>query len=181
LASLLLERPYDQISVTDIAAQANVGRASFYAHYRCKDDLLREQLALLVDALVEFDTSAASPDVAVDGTRLFAHIRDAYRYYRAVMSGPSGAFVTRAMTETIAARVHGSLADRPRPARQEADVPLPVLAHFVASTLVSLLVWWVDTNMRETPERMQHIFRTLVGSPLVLHRSPGETTLHGHD
>ncbi|WP_280437420.1 TetR/AcrR family transcriptional regulator [Nocardia carnea] len=40
LIELMMERAYDRISVSDVIARADVGRSTFYAHYRDKDDLL---------------------------------------------------------------------------------------------------------------------------------------------
>lgn len=40
LIELMMERAYDRISVSDVIARADIGRSTFYTHYRDKDDLL---------------------------------------------------------------------------------------------------------------------------------------------
>jgi AcrR family transcriptional regulator len=40
LIELMLEHRYERITVRDILARADVGRSTFYAHFRDKDDLL---------------------------------------------------------------------------------------------------------------------------------------------
>ncbi len=40
LASLIREKPYNSIVVKQILDHANVGRSTFYTHFRDKDDLL---------------------------------------------------------------------------------------------------------------------------------------------
>src|SRR5260370_16508644 len=40
LVALLQETPFESITVQDVLDRAGVGRSTFYAHYRDKDDLL---------------------------------------------------------------------------------------------------------------------------------------------
>lgn len=39
LFSLIEERSYDSLSIQDITERANIGRATFYVHYRDKEHL----------------------------------------------------------------------------------------------------------------------------------------------
>jgi len=43
--SEVLSRSYEEISVEDIVKRADIGRSTFYMHYKSKDDLLRESIA----------------------------------------------------------------------------------------------------------------------------------------
>src|SRR5260370_36729951 len=96
LNSLILKKGYDAITIQDICDAANVGRSTFYAHYRSKDDLKRkgfEKLrTLLVDRQREALTMAA-------GTRdrslrfslpMVQHDRDLVGHYRALRGDRGG-------------------------------------------------------------------------------------------
>lgn len=48
----------------------------------------------------------------------------------------------------------------------EPEVPLPVLANYVAGTFITLLKWWLNNDMLYTPQRMDEIFRQLVAPSL---------------
>src|SRR6185369_11625283 len=52
-AELLTRRSYHSIRVSDITRKAAVGRATFYAHFDRKEDLLRTQLGGVIEAPVE--------------------------------------------------------------------------------------------------------------------------------
>lgn len=52
LAALLDRRPYSEITVKDVAAEAGVNRATFYAHFVDKDDLFRTFLRHAFDRAV---------------------------------------------------------------------------------------------------------------------------------
>ncbi len=62
LLSLIQEKGYDRITVQDILDRADIGRSTFYAHYRDKDDLFRAGFEDIRAAL------AAERDAAEQGT-----------------------------------------------------------------------------------------------------------------
>ncbi len=53
LLRLMVERGYEPLTVQDILDRAGVGRATFYQHFRGKDDLLRRSLEPLREHLLE--------------------------------------------------------------------------------------------------------------------------------
>ena len=50
---LVLSRRYDEIKVADIIAQADIGRSTFYDHFKSKDDVLLKSIEPLFDILAE--------------------------------------------------------------------------------------------------------------------------------
>jgi AcrR family transcriptional regulator len=53
LYELLKEKSYESVTVEEITERANLGRTTFYLHYKDKEDLLLEDFIELVDRLVE--------------------------------------------------------------------------------------------------------------------------------
>src|SRR4051812_42994200 len=53
LLRLIAQRPYPSITVEDIVTAADCARATFYAHYRDKDDLLAAAYQALMDDFVQ--------------------------------------------------------------------------------------------------------------------------------
>ena len=53
LMSLTLERGYEAVTVEEITQRADVGRTTFYLHYKDKEDLLVESVDTAINDLVE--------------------------------------------------------------------------------------------------------------------------------
>ncbi|MCU1263080.1 MAG: transcriptional regulator, TetR family [Bryobacterales bacterium] len=153
---LLHRRSYDSIRVSDIAKKAGVGRATYYAHYSSKHDLLRSQFGRIVAPMLVLTREGTCP---VDGTHLFAHVQTAPRLYKALMGGRETSGGARVLRECFDQRIEqllrraGGLAKFP--------IPTPMITRFVASSLLAVIEWWVENGARESPRELQAIFRQL--------------------
>src|SRR5690349_11429109 len=85
LIALILERGYDAISIQDITDKAGLRRATFYLHYKDKDELLftvlRESFDHLVTAMDNLDGYTRSDNGAMDAECqvnlvIFRHVRE---------------------------------------------------------------------------------------------------------
>jgi AcrR family transcriptional regulator len=154
LVYLLERRRYDRIRVSDIARVADVGRATFYRHYRTRDELLAAQFEAVLRATSRVSTHQGAP---VDFTRFFAHVRDAPFIWRSLMSGGArhdAEPVLRGTLERfIGPRAPGS-----------ADEWRSVLPAFAAATLLTVLSWWIEHGHELAPARLQEIYAGLIGS-----------------
>ena len=164
LIALILEKGYDAITVQDILERANLGRSTFYAHYRDKEDLLLSGFQDLFNAFqseyVQVATPLADPVQAGRDLSLFffRHAGSHRGLFRA-MIGEQGskrimehtqAYLTQLIRSTLAAR----LGNR--------DLPLDLLAYFIASSFLSLLTWWLDHDLPYSAEQMDALYQQLV-------------------
>ena len=99
---LVLSRGYDTVSAAEVAARANVGRSTFYEHFRGKDGLLAESLLVVLEPLAEFCRSGASADGVGP---VLAHLWQNRRMARALLAGPQRAAMARQLAALIAARL----------------------------------------------------------------------------
>jgi AcrR family transcriptional regulator len=102
--ALVGERRYEAIRVGDIVETANVGRSTFYDHFKSKDDLLRQSMDWLLRILAE----AAVP--GGDEARLafaIGHFWENRRLARAVLAPPLGASVRRQLEAAIEEKLGG--------------------------------------------------------------------------
>ena len=99
---LLLQRGYAGIRIAEVIRQANVGRSTFYEHFRSKEDLLRQSLCQFLDALA--DAVAERADIR-KLTFVLEHFRDNERAARGLINGPSASEVVAVLASLIEKRL----------------------------------------------------------------------------
>jgi AcrR family transcriptional regulator len=173
LLALILEKGYDDITVQDIIDRANVGRSTFYAHFLDKDHLFMSGFERLRQSFEEqhrrtiLALSKANPSVSRDEQRIaltlviFQHVQGYARIYKALLGKRGGELATQQMNNYITELLRNHLStgwlDQPPPA----EIPLEILVQFMASTLMSLLSWWLDHAMSYSAEQMNRWFYRL--------------------
>jgi len=162
LIQLMLEKRYDKITVQDIIDRANVGRSTFYAHYYDKEDLLIsqfEQVLAFFSQQLEKNERSVAPQMDVVG--LFRHVQEFPVGYDAMVWGRGMELLYRQGQAFLAKRFEMEF-DAMQSAGKQDRVPTTIVATYAASTLVTLLRWWLENKMPYPPERMEEIFRQLV-------------------
>lgn len=166
LRSLILEKGYDRVTVQDVIDHADIGRATFYAHFRDKDDLLmsgfEEMRTSLRQHLAGSPRHHKRPGEDIEFVRaLFSHAQDHRREYRAHVGSRSGgtilAFVRKELMSLMRAYLDQAVARR----RVKPVVPVEILTHYVVSALLAVLTWWLDNDLPYTAEQMAQIFERL--------------------
>jgi AcrR family transcriptional regulator len=161
LVALIRRKPYDRITVENILAEANVGRATFYAHYTSKDDLLRRSLDRLRAHLVAaFEGSAQAPfprDASWSPSRtLFEHVALFADVQAALRAGPGGAILRDAIDEAIAAFLRTAL-----PARIGA-LPRELVILDMVARVNTALRWWLEHRPQMSVAEAHAVFERLL-------------------
>ena len=165
LASLVHEKPYDDIVVQEILACADVGRSTFYTHYRDKDDLLERGIRdlLRIDARPSARWTSAAERLLRFSMPFLQHVE---RYQEQGVL-PIDANAAAAIHDHLRRVLESALADelrmevRHRSAARANDVPANLLARHVAGTFVLTLGWWLEHPTRSARDVDAH-FRALV-------------------
>jgi AcrR family transcriptional regulator len=163
LLALIVERGYEALSVQEVLDRADVGRSTFYAHFRDKDDLLQAAFGRLRTVLALPAAGETPPDLATLSLALFRHTDGQRTLYQAMVGRPSGARLTRFLHELLSDYVQRHLA------HLDADLPVPaeVAGAYYVSALLGLLTWWLDAPRGYSAEEMDALFRRLVGPALI--------------
>ena len=105
MLALILEQGYDDISIQDVTDRANLGRATFYLHYREKDDLLADVMRLFFEQFISTSPPAASSKTKVTELRriqqLFDFAESHYDFFRIMMIGKGSMTSSRYLQQSI--------------------------------------------------------------------------------
>jgi AcrR family transcriptional regulator len=164
LIALILENGYDKITVQNIIDRANVGRSTFYAHFLDKDDLMESSVEKLKEELGQHFAPSNDGDThgaMMPSLALFRHTQKQHHLYKAMIGGRGIEIVVKAIQEGLTAHAHAHFEGAERAGKRLA-VPIEILTTHLASSLQTLLTWWLDNDMPYSPEQMNEMFLQLV-------------------
>lgn len=164
LINLILEKSYDRITVQDIIDRADIGRSTFYSHFRGKDELLLSGFDDVRNILTRTKASrekTSGEEFILDSLKIFQHADEHRRIYRA-LAGRNGGNIFlkqmfRQLHETCQTEIQQIL-----PENKQDSVEANAAAHFFAASLISMLTFWLDNNLSLTPQEMNELFTKMV-------------------
>jgi AcrR family transcriptional regulator len=174
LLSLILERGYDALTIEDITEKADLGRATFYLHYKDKEELLLESIDELVDDLVKQVSKLLDEGWRVhpekagaqDGSgspflMVFVHAAQNASLYRIILRGEGGPKVSARMKSIIIRELSRFIEQRAARDGSSAQprVPMDVFGNYLAGALLGTLTWWLENDMPYPPEQAAGVFQ----------------------
>jgi AcrR family transcriptional regulator len=165
LFELIPEKGFEALSVQDIIDRANVGRATFYAHFDNKEDLLVSGFEDLRRALKERQREALARGRSLDeralafSQEMFAHADEHRVLFRAMVGRRSGAVVQRMIHRLLVDLVREDVKTLAR--SRGKPLPAEAVVQFVAGAFFGLLMWWIDGPARLPVEEVNALFRRL--------------------
>lgn len=160
LMELLKERDFANITIQDIADKANVSRATFYLHFKDKDELLFKSMERIYDSLSE-QFRQVSRDAFANKTYIhtadealeFKHVAAHADFYRAMFGAhgsPQFMQMVRAYLQNAARRE----ILEPLAPPDGAAFPLDFMAAFMAGAEIGVLTWWLESGLKLPPEEV---------------------------
>lgn len=165
LPALILEKGYESVTVQDILDRANLGRSTFYSHFRDKDDLLLKGFDYL-RTMMEKQHKSAADKVRGKGAgfnlslELFRHAQENHRLYKAMVGKRSGQMVMRQAHKYLAGLVREHVAPLAAKSKKPA-IPVDLTVDWLVSSFFSVLTWWLDRDMPCSAEKIDELFRQL--------------------
>lgn len=147
LIALVLESGYDQISIRELTERADIGYATFFRHYKSKDDLLSQ---LLVEAVEDF-FGRLQPRMTVydEALTLYKFVEERREIFAIAVkvrrSNPATVSAWKRIDELTLARYT---------ARETSGIPLDVSINHVLRSLWESIRWWLKDGAHYSPEQM---------------------------
>jgi AcrR family transcriptional regulator len=164
--ALIREKGFAALSVQEIIDRANVGRATFYAHFDNKEDLLitgREGLRSSLEALQRQALArGGTPEERLFGfsRELFIHTDGHRDVFRAMVADRSVGLLRQVFHRMIVDLVRGDVKAM-LPRGGAGTTPPETVVQFVAGGLYGLLMWWMEARARPGAEEVNAILRRL--------------------
>ena len=188
LVEATLDKGYEAVTVEDITERADVARATLYAHFHDKEDLLAAVAEDFVVGILTAVEAAEEGTESLDGraTRvMLEYVLEHEATFRCIVTGGSGGLGLRRLMDALAAQVSDYLDGQLRRHQLSPRMDRGMLAALWAGQQVALMRWWVDQDPRPplqaTAQARFSVDRLglawalgadLGGAPL--YRSPGE-------
>lgn len=167
-SELLSERQFHQITVADIIEKADVGRATFYAHFETKDFLLKELCEELFchifDATAQghekhrhiFECDAPSSVIL----HLLQHLQKNDNNVLDLLACENNELFLRYfkdnLKQLIKKQMHLFASEKAK------GIPEEYWINHIATTFVESVRWWLDSGRKESPEELSSYFFSVI-------------------
>ena len=161
LLDLLEDRPFDQLTIREIAGRAGIGYATFFRHFPTKEALLADVASAEIAGLLALTIPILDSANSLESTRvLCAHVAEHRKLWSALLTGGAAGIV------------------RDEFIRQARELPkafpgqkgwLPADLGVVYGTggTFDLLAWWLSAEQDFSSDEIAHILHRLIIGPLV--------------
>jgi|WetSurMetagenome_2_1015567.scaffolds.fasta_scaffold76786_3 AcrR family transcriptional regulator len=179
LLELVLEKGYDAVTVEDITARADLGRTTFYLHYKDKEELLMASINDMVDDLVAriaripisswnlrrgIDVPGSDPIGEPTPFLLaFRHAAEHADLYRVILRGSANARAMDRLKEIIYHAINEFIEIKTArdnlKLKEKVTVPLEFFTNYLAGSFLGIVTWWLESGLPYTPEQMTDMFQ----------------------
>ncbi len=159
LIDLVTETGYESTTIRDITHRADISYSTFFRHYEDKDALLLATLKSLIEELQNIVQKDSGPDMAA----LFTHVKKNPERYKVLISGNNILELAEKLVITEFINDNKN--------RWLSSIPIELVAHHVTNSIIGLVRWWVQNDLKISAQNMADIYDQLVAAP-ILEMSP---------
>ncbi len=159
LIDLVTSQEYESITIRDITQRAQVGYKTFFRHYASKEALLQ---AMLNEIVTDFQAALLAPAAA---NAAHNNTLRAVQFAKAYAAPLLMLMHSTKSTQLLAPLTTLGLAEGHR-FFGGSELPDELVAHHFASSMLSLLQWWLEHDMPFSVEEMADYINRLLIRPI---------------
>ncbi len=161
---LLSKKDFSQVTVQEIIDAADVGRATFYAHFETKDYLLKEMCEELFGHILGRADTHYKCDINCSFyLHLLRHIKNNDDNILRLFSGKNNElflwYFKRSLSGMLLDIIDPEVVD-------ELKIPQDFLVNYISSVFTQTVLWWADRGFFESPEQISGYLESVIGKNL---------------
>jgi AcrR family transcriptional regulator len=160
LLRLLETRPFEQVTIREIAQEAGIGYATYFRHYPSKEALLHDLAAGQISELLARTLPIFANDVRQSCVTLFDYVAGHRALWSALLTGGAAATLKQEFTDQAKRLAE----DQPAGGRL---IPDELRVVFSVSATVEILAWWLQQEVPYDVNHMAEILDRLVVGPAI--------------
>ena len=164
---LLSKKDFNNITVGEIIERADVGRATFYAHFETKDYLLKELSSELFCHIFDAEYGEHNHKHIFDCDvtdsvflHLLKHLQKNDNQILELLSGENNGLFLYYFKTGLLDLVKNQLDGLKK--EKHNRLPDELLINHIASTFVETVKWWADNQCAQSPEIITEYFISLI-------------------
>ena len=161
LADLLMEKPLDKITVTDVVTRADINRGTFYAHYRdipdVVDHLTEQTFSVIRSAMISNISGQANMEQTLLRT-IQKILEEDISFYRKILNSSASAI----MQERLVAVVTEFMLEHKDQFYHGSQEEYQIAIRFCAGGLSNLYRDWFSGKLPYTLEELTQIAEALI-------------------
>ena len=163
LVSLILKKDFASITIREVTERAEVAYITFYRHFESLDQLLMEVLDEgLVELMSHIEALAKLSDpssLETEGRLIFEYVGQKADLFRILLKSQSVTRVRKKVVSNISAIFQKFCVPLERLGNQ---VTINMASNHIATSLLSLIEWWLENNMKPSPIEMGKVYKSLI-------------------
>lgn len=167
---LLSQKDVNKITVGEIIEKADVGRATFYAHFPTKDFLIKDLNEELFCHVFDSMNGEDGEHKHIFGCReprsaylhLFKHLQNNDNGILDLLSSPNNELFLRYFKEGLIKLIENDYKSSDETWKDE--LPKSFWVNHLAATFVETIRWWVKNGRKEAPEEITRFYLTAINA-----------------
>ncbi|MDO9086317.1 MAG: TetR/AcrR family transcriptional regulator [Anaerolineaceae bacterium] len=161
LLSLMLQKQFTKISISEITDQAEVSRPTFYLHYHTKEEVLEDYLdSMYTIFMIDMQPNLDSIIQGKMAVKFFEQIADQAVFLRSLIDSEVSNLVMNKLHKYCYAVIKQSLAQAPYHSIEDSTWDFVIAS--IAGSVYAMSIRWLQMDMPHTPKEMGELTMRLI-------------------